>query len=77
MKIASKSTNFFKQCRLRKNNIETTSWIPEKFAKKGNFVKLKENDGWEVVFVSEMRQTEEECITRERDFTKQRKASDI
>lgn len=39
------------QVRLRKGNIEQVSWIPSKFAVKGKFLKLKEEDGWEVVEV--------------------------
>ena len=28
-----------------------TSWVPEKFAKQGKYLKLKEDDGWKVVEV--------------------------
>jgi len=41
----------YKQCVLRKENTEQTSWIPERFAKVGNILRLIEDDGWLVVHV--------------------------
>jgi hypothetical protein len=44
------------QCEMKKGETTTTSWIPEKFVKLGNFVKLKDEnnewvDGWKITFV--------------------------
>ena len=56
------------------------SWIPAKFARKGRFIKLKENggwsDGWQII---EVFGTIEEKTLREqeRDYLHQREASDI
>lgn len=55
----------YTQCRLRKNTqdgfTETITWIPEKYAKLNEILKLKNNgiwdDGWLVVHVG---QTKEE-----------------
>ena len=36
---------FYRQCRLKRDNTETVSWIPEKYAKVGSILKLKNNNG--------------------------------
>lgn len=44
--------SFHRQCELRQGNVIQVSWIPEKFAKKGKKVRLKDEDGiWEVTAV--------------------------
>ena len=68
---------FYRQCNLRKNNVETTSWLPEQYARCGKWVKLKEEDGWLITNVSKKRIEEKELMERRRDFKNQRKASDI
>lgn len=37
----------YNQCKLKRNNEEQVTWIPQKFAKVGKVVKLKEEDGWQ------------------------------
>jgi hypothetical protein len=55
-------------------------WIPEKFAKIGKYIKIKENDiwdnGWEVIEVWAKKELDS-IEDKERDFLKQRKASDV
>lgn len=76
---------YYKQCKLQKGLFHTTSWIPEKFAVKGKYVKLKRegatgikkwDNGWLVVEVGS-RMKEEEVLVRSQDYKHQRKASDI
>ena len=75
---------FYRQCSLEKKTPEGTlnqvSWIPEEFAKKGKFIKLKEGeewqDGWKVINVGG-RKEEKEVRERSRDHKNQREASDI
>lgn len=48
------SERVYCQCRLRNGTKETTSYIPVKFAKQGDFLQLKDEDGnwedgWEVL----------------------------
>ena len=78
--MANKSYNE-KQCKLRKGETHTTAWLPEKFAVKGNYVKLKQNgewiDGWLVLEVSNVAMPYEEVRERGEDYKRQRKASDI
>ena len=39
---------YYRQCVLEKENMTTVSWIPEKYAEKGKYLKLKnENGEWE------------------------------
>jgi len=64
------------QCKMRKGSTEATSWIPEKFAKKGKYLKLKGDNGWQVISVGTAAE-EKSVLARERDFKKTRKASDI
>lgn len=67
---------FHIQCLLRKNSRLQTAWIPEKYARVGKFLTLKESPGWEVIKkYSKMKSTE--VKERSQDFKHQRKASDI
>lgn len=70
-----------KQCKLLKGNIQTTAWIPEKFAVKGNYVKLKQDgewvNGWLVKEVIIMAVPYKEVRKRSQDYKEQRKASDV
>ena len=71
---------FYRQCSLRKKTKETShtqvSWIPERYAIKGKFLKLKEDNGWEVLSVG-AKQPASVVNQRSRDWKKTRKASDI
>jgi len=67
----------YKQVTLRKKNIHKTVWIPENFAHKGKFLKIKGDDGWEVIFVGQIRLSHEYIEEHERDYKHQREVSDI
>ena len=68
------------QCRLRResDNLEHVAWIPAKHARKGKVVTLKTYEGgpWEVMEVWGSRPTDD-VMAHERDYLKQRAASDI
>lgn len=65
------------QCRLRCGDIEHVAWIPAKHARKGKIVTLKTEGGqWEVMEVWGSRPTDD-VVSHERDYLKQRAASDI
>lgn len=74
----------YRQCRLRKKTpdgyMETTSWIPEPYCVIGKTLKLKDDDvwtdGWVVMMASEPKPAAW-VESHERDFKKNRKASDI
>lgn len=38
-----------RQCNLVRGNIHKTAWIPERFARVGNWIRLFDEDGWLVV----------------------------
>lgn len=40
-----------KKYHCQKGDTYQVSWIPEKYAKVGKYVKLKDDDGWEVIEV--------------------------
>jgi len=67
----------YKQCLMVKNGMYQISWLPERFAKTGKFLKLKEDDGWEVKEVYGPELDEAIVNERSRDYRKQREASDI
>jgi hypothetical protein len=59
----------------------TTSWLPERFAKVGRYVKLKRDDdswedGWQVVSTG-ARMKESILRDRSQDYKRTRQASDI
>ena len=68
------------QCRMskrtEKGSLKQVAWIPEKFAIEGDYVKLKQEDGWRVDEVGG-RQSDYDNNQRSRDYKKQRAASDI
>ncbi len=73
--------NYF-QCKMQKGNTTTVSWIPEKHSVLNHIVKLKQDngtwdDGWKVIEVGSLPVEEKAALDRERDYTKQRDASDI
>ena len=81
----------YKQCVLRKQDKDNTviiqvSWIPEQYAHKGHFVKLRNkkdrkdwDDGWQILSESRdaIRLEEEQLLEYESDHKHQREASDI
>ncbi len=64
------------QCKLRKGDTYTTSWLPQKFANVGKYVKLKNIDGWLVESVGPP-MCSSIVLERSQDYKHQRKASDI
>lgn len=68
------------QCELTKDNRVMVSSIPEKFAKKGSYVKLETNgvweDGWKVE-ETYGKITEEEAIAARDRYKNHRKGTDI
>lgn len=78
---------YYQQCELerkeKESTIHTVAYIPEEFAAVGKVVKIKDKendtwqDGWKVTFSSSEKVEASIVETRERDYTKQRKASDI
>jgi len=77
----------FKQCTLHRKGdgvtMVTTTWLPEKYAKKGRFIRLKDrdtgqwHDHWEVRQVGSVFREGEEVVERSQDHKKTRAASDI
>jgi hypothetical protein len=69
-----------RQCKLQNNRVVTVAWIPEKFAKKGNTIKLKIKDkwydGWEVLNVYN-RMSSKVINENSQNYKKHRKATDI
>lgn len=67
----------YKQVKLTKNNVFVTVWIPEHFAHVGKYLKIKDEDGWQVLEVYQARISQEQLSEYERDYLHQRKMSDI
>lgn len=77
----------FFQCIMNRNNGEAkeslTSWIPEKYAKKGSVLELMNRNtkewtnGWIVKSVGFVTREKEEVVQRSQDCKRQRMASDI
>jgi len=64
------------QCKLQRGIEFQYSWIPQKFAKVGKIIKLKDDDGWKVVEVFSTMDSKE-VQKRSTDYRYQRKVSDI
>ncbi len=68
---------YMKQCKLRRRDKTTVSWLPTKFAVKGKILKLKGIDGWVVESVGNLIQPSDIILERSQDYKHQRKVSDI
>ncbi len=69
--------SYYRQCKLAKDNLETITWIPEKFARKGKFLELKGEDGWKVLSVGSARLTQDQVSEWSQSYKHQREVSDI
>lgn len=70
----------YMRCAINYGHKIDVAWIPEKFAKKGKWLKIKQDgvweDGWQVMAVfSKKRASDVE--RSERDYLKQRSTSDV
>lgn len=71
----------FRQCRLRRGNVEQVAWIPRfdrgrEIAKRGKYLNIKGVNGWQVIGCGAI-QSSEYVREHERDYRTQRQASDI
>ena len=67
---------FHVQCKLQKGTLVQYSWIPEKFAKVGKYIKLKNDNGWKVI-ETYSRELSKFVSERQMDYKHQREVSDI
>lgn len=67
--MAKKQQNYIR-CALERNGQSHMAFIPEKFAVKGKFIKILEQDGWEVTAVSDCKLSREEA----EDFSQTKKS---
>ncbi len=71
----------YTQCALLKNGKSEVTWIPTKFANKGKFVKLRQDDdSWDDGWLVEETYTVQDAqylIKHGQDYKNTRKASDI
>lgn len=72
---------FYRQCSLRRVNGQIDmAWIPEPFAVRGKYLKIKIGDQWENGWKVEevyARASADEVLARERDYLNQREVSDV
>ena len=69
--------NYSKQCTLTKGTKSQVAWIPEEFAKLNKFVRLFEEDGWQVMTVGATRVSTDYLLTHEREYLNHRKVTDV
>lgn len=70
-------STFYRQCALSRNLVREEAWIPESFARVGKVLKIKGEDGWHVLRVSDTRLSEDYIKEHRDDYRYQREASDI
>jgi hypothetical protein len=76
----SKETKFYCQCTLRKGNTSQVAWIPQCFAEVGRIVQIRNGEAWDDGWVVDFASTPLDAETvekNERNYRKQRKASDV
>lgn len=66
----------YRQCWLVRGPTHRTVWIPEKYAKKGKFIKIKDEDGWQVRSVG-TRMAEDQLLVVSQSYKHTREVSDV
>ncbi|KMO34867.1 hypothetical protein VQ02_18260 [Methylobacterium variabile] len=79
-------TTHYVQCELSRHRLvhvtKQVTWLPERFARVGGYVKLKEEGGWQdgwrvTAAYPEARLSHEVLMERSQDYKRTRAASDI
>lgn len=70
-------TSFYRQCTLTRGTTSEIVWIPEQFAVSGKYLKIKDDNGWQVTHVGTSRTEGSYLKEHERNYLTQRQASDI
>jgi len=71
------------QCEIVKNDKKIVTWLPDKYAKKGSFIKIKTEEGewdngWGVAFVyPAIKFDHNTMLKRSQDYKHQREMSDV
>lgn len=68
---------FFKQVTLTKGATSEVAWIPEEFAKVGKFLRIEDDNGWQVEKVGSRRMSGVYLAEHEREYLRHRKVTDI
>jgi hypothetical protein len=66
-----------KQCDLRRNNLTTTAWIPNRYARQGSYIRIGKENGWFVEKVYGLSLDQEYLAEYSNDYRTQRRASDV
>lgn len=71
----------FQQCKMKRGDKIHTAWIPSKYAKQGEYIKIREKgewiDGYCVEEVGSIKMREDFIKERSQDYKRTRQASDI
>ncbi len=75
-------TTHYVQCELSRHRLVQVTWLPERFARAGDYVKLKEEGGWQdgwrvAAAYPGVRLSHEVLMERSQDYKRTRAASDI
>ena len=72
----------YKQCELKRKNVKLISWLPDRYAIVGKFIKLtnengEQEDGWEVKSVGTTVLSADDANLFSSEHTRHRKETDI
>ena len=75
------ATEYMRQCEVVKKHgdalLRQVAWLPEAYAKIGACIEILGEPGWTVTSVSYARHSREAVAEMQREYLRQRKASDI
>jgi len=60
-------TEWYRQCRLRRGRAEQVAWLPEQHAVLARWLRLRDDNGWQVIAVMPTRQPYSQIRARERE----------
>ena len=68
---------FYRQCTLTRGSTSQVAWIPETFAKQDKYLRIEDENGWQVVEVGSKRLSGRYLAEHQREYMNHRRVTDI
>lgn len=65
------------QCTVRCGDVHDVCWLPSKFAVEGKYIRIKDEDGWLVTGIGDLKLPSTYVEKQKNNWRSQRQASDI
>ena len=69
--------SYYRQCTLTRGTTTQIAWIPEQFAKKDKYLRIGDENGWQVVEFGSHRLSGQYLMEHEREYMNHRNVTDV